>query len=402
MQSFEYANPTTLKEATALLGSTWADAAVLAGGTDLISLMKDYVETPKRVVNIKGIKELGGIAKKGGGLRIGATGHVRRTGQQRRRPDRVPVLIHAAVRGVSSPQIRNMGTVGGDLCQRPRCWYYRTGQRPARHEGRQEPGPGRATTTTTPSSAAARRTSSVASSLGPALIALGAKVKLASASGSREVPRREVLRRPDERNDARDRAAAERDPDRDPHPGCGHEERHLRDSGAGSARLAARDCFCGAEDEGQRRRIGADRARPCRAEALGSRRSGAIRWPARPSRQTTAEQAGAGRRDGREAAQRQRLQGAAGEGRGEARPAGGRGKRRSNHGTRQDSTRSTMIVARIFAGRACSFPRNGTRTVQHCNDRAFWCQKTQIPLGPDGQIVDEYECHEGRNCFREL
>ena len=39
-------------------------------------------------------------------------------------------------------------------------------------------------------------------------------------------------------------------------------------------------------------------------------------------------------------------------------------------------------------------------SIQHCNDRSFWCHKTQIPLGPDGQIVDDYECHEGRNCFR--
>lgn len=41
-------------------------------------------------------------------------------------------------------------------------------------------------------------------------------------------------------------------------------------------------------------------------------------------------------------------------------------------------------------------------TVQRCNDRAFWCQKTQIPLGPDGVAVDEYECHEGRRCYRPL
>ena len=73
MQSFEYANPATLKEAFAALGNSWDDAAVLAGGTDLLSLMKDYVHSPKRVVNIKGIKELGGIARKGGQMRIGAT-----------------------------------------------------------------------------------------------------------------------------------------------------------------------------------------------------------------------------------------------------------------------------------------------------------------------------------------
>ena len=61
MQSFEYANPTTVQEAVALLGAKWGQTDVLAGGTDLISLMKDHLHTPTRVVNIKGIKELEGI-----------------------------------------------------------------------------------------------------------------------------------------------------------------------------------------------------------------------------------------------------------------------------------------------------------------------------------------------------
>src|SRR5450432_161717 len=73
MERFEYANPTTLKDATGLLGASWSDAQVLAGGTDLISMMKDFVTSPKRVVNIKGISELGGISKTPAGLRIGAT-----------------------------------------------------------------------------------------------------------------------------------------------------------------------------------------------------------------------------------------------------------------------------------------------------------------------------------------
>src|SRR5260370_38444798 len=72
MQNIEYANSSTLKEALPLLGSNWDDAHVLGGGTDQISLMKDYVHTPKRVVNIKNIKELHGISKNGQGLRIGA------------------------------------------------------------------------------------------------------------------------------------------------------------------------------------------------------------------------------------------------------------------------------------------------------------------------------------------
>ena len=73
MQAFEYANPTTLQEALGLLAHKWGEADVLAGGTDLLSLMKDYLATPKRVVNIKNIKELGGIQKTAAGLRIGAT-----------------------------------------------------------------------------------------------------------------------------------------------------------------------------------------------------------------------------------------------------------------------------------------------------------------------------------------
>ena len=72
MQSFEYANPTTVQEATALLSAQWGQADVLAGGTDLLSLMKDHLHTPKRVVNIKNIKELEGIQKTDAGLRIGA------------------------------------------------------------------------------------------------------------------------------------------------------------------------------------------------------------------------------------------------------------------------------------------------------------------------------------------
>ena len=72
MESFEYASPTTLQEALGLLGTNGGDADILAGGTDQISLMKEYLHTPKRVVNIKSIKELGRHHRSGAGLRIGA------------------------------------------------------------------------------------------------------------------------------------------------------------------------------------------------------------------------------------------------------------------------------------------------------------------------------------------
>jgi xanthine dehydrogenase YagS FAD-binding subunit len=58
MNQFEYASPTTKEQAVALLGREWGETEILAGGTDLLSLMKDFVATPKRVVNIKGITEL--------------------------------------------------------------------------------------------------------------------------------------------------------------------------------------------------------------------------------------------------------------------------------------------------------------------------------------------------------
>jgi xanthine dehydrogenase YagS FAD-binding subunit len=198
MQNFEYANPKTLKEATALLGSSWSDGAVLAGGTDLISLMKDYVETPKRLVNIKGIKELGGIGKSGGGVRIGATATLDDIMNNSQIRSEFPALA-AAARGVASPQIRNMGTAGGDLLQRPRCWYYRNGfGLLAMQNGNSLVPTGENQYHAIFSSGPAHFVS--ASSLGPALVALGATVKLVSAGGSRDVPVRELFVAPTDAN----------------------------------------------------------------------------------------------------------------------------------------------------------------------------------------------------------
>ncbi|HBY63602.1 MAG TPA: molybdopterin dehydrogenase, partial [Solibacterales bacterium] len=185
MQAFEYASPATLKEALSLLGTKWGEADVLAGGTDLLSLMKDYVHTPKRVVNVKGLKELGGIAKTAGGLRIGAAVTVDELAASALVRTEYPALVQAA-RGITSPQIRNMGTVGGDLCQRPRCWYFRQGfGLLGMKDGASLVEKGENKYHAIFASGPARFVS--ASSFGPALIALGAKVKLASASGVREV-----------------------------------------------------------------------------------------------------------------------------------------------------------------------------------------------------------------------
>jgi len=126
MRAFEYVTPTTKAEAVHLLGTRWGDTEVLAGGTDLVALMKDDVVTPKRLVNIKGIKELKTVASSRQGLRIGALIILDELGDNEDIQRNYPALADALVE-VASPQIRNMATLAGNLCQRPRCWYFRNG-----------------------------------------------------------------------------------------------------------------------------------------------------------------------------------------------------------------------------------------------------------------------------------
>ena len=186
MQAFEYASPTTLKEALGLLGTSWDDASVLAGGTDLLSLMKDYISSPKRVVNIKGVKELRGVRKTGGNLRIGALVTLDELLQSPIVRNEYPSLADAA-RGVTSPQIRNIGTVGGDLCQRPRCWYFRQGFGLLAQEGGKSLVPNGESKYHAILDNTGPAYFVSASSLGPPLMALGAKVRLAAAAGEREI-----------------------------------------------------------------------------------------------------------------------------------------------------------------------------------------------------------------------
>ena len=126
MQKFEYASPTTKAQAVALLGNSWGASEALAGGSDLLSLMKDFVTTPKRVVNLKNIKELEGVKySSASGLRIGALTTIDELAEERQVKQNIG--LHAAANEVASPHIRNQGTLGGNLCQRPRCWYFRQG-----------------------------------------------------------------------------------------------------------------------------------------------------------------------------------------------------------------------------------------------------------------------------------
>ena len=124
MQPFEYASANKKEQVAALLGD---QGAILAGGTDLLALMKDDVVTPKRVVNIKPIDGLRGISyQSGSGLRIGALTTLAELAGSNHDLASYPVLTEA-VREAASVQIRNLATIGGNMCQRPRCWYFRNG-----------------------------------------------------------------------------------------------------------------------------------------------------------------------------------------------------------------------------------------------------------------------------------
>jgi xanthine dehydrogenase YagS FAD-binding subunit len=199
MQNFAYANPTTIQEALGHLSARWGEADVLAGGTDLISLMKEHLHTPKRVVNIKNIKELEGIQKTAEGLRIGALVTMDELAKHPEVKAGYPALADAAA-GIPSPQIRHMGTVGGDLCQRPRCWYFRQGfGLLGMKDGKPLVPSGENKYHAIFASGPAYFVS--ASSLGPALVALNAKVKLASTKGTRELPVAKFFVTPSSEND---------------------------------------------------------------------------------------------------------------------------------------------------------------------------------------------------------
>ena len=125
LKAFEYAAPASAELAVKALDGV--DGAALSGGTDLLSRMKDYVTSPQRVVYLKEIKALAGIeGDAASGLTLGAGTSLAALLENKAIKEGYPALYQAAME-VGTPQIKNMATVGGNLLQRPRCWYYRSG-----------------------------------------------------------------------------------------------------------------------------------------------------------------------------------------------------------------------------------------------------------------------------------
>jgi xanthine dehydrogenase YagS FAD-binding subunit len=193
MRPFEYVSPKTQAQAFSLLGDSWGQSEVLAGGTDLLALMKDDVVRPHRLVNIKNIGDLHGVQRqKDGSWRIGALTTLGdlvelpaiQNGFMKAYPAFAEALAEAA-----SPQIRSMATLGGNLCQRPRCWYFRNGfgLLPQDEAGKDLVNAGENRYHAIIANEGRAKFVSP-STIVPVLIAYNAKVQLAGPQGRRELP----------------------------------------------------------------------------------------------------------------------------------------------------------------------------------------------------------------------
>jgi xanthine dehydrogenase YagS FAD-binding subunit len=121
LPNFKYVRPASLRDC---VDQVDAGAVVSAGGTDLLGCLRDGVFSAEKVVSLTGIKDLSGISVKGSDLRIGALTTLTEIATSLLVSEHYKALAQA-VASVGSPQIRNQGTIGGNVCQRPRCWYFR-------------------------------------------------------------------------------------------------------------------------------------------------------------------------------------------------------------------------------------------------------------------------------------
>jgi xanthine dehydrogenase YagS FAD-binding subunit len=126
MPAFELYQPTSVADTMGLLQRHGADAWIMAGGMDTFDWLKDRIRKPKVVVDLSAVAELKGIKEANGGLEIGSMTTLTELSHNAVVKERYGLLAEAAGL-VASPQIRNQGTVGGNVSQDARCWYYRAG-----------------------------------------------------------------------------------------------------------------------------------------------------------------------------------------------------------------------------------------------------------------------------------
>ena len=189
MGAFELYQPDSVDGAVALLEKFGKDGWALAGGNDSLDWFKDRVKRPKYIVDLGGIAALKGIRESAdGGVEIGALTTLSEIERSELVKGRYKVLADAA-RRVASPQIRNTGTIGGNVCQDARCWYYRYGVNCYRAGGNR-------CYADTPEGqnrehclyGADRCVAVSPSDTAPALVVLDAKMTIVGPKGQREVP----------------------------------------------------------------------------------------------------------------------------------------------------------------------------------------------------------------------
>lgn len=177
IQAFAYRSPKTLAQAVAVLSDRWGQVELLAGGTDLVCLLKEGLAKPQTVVNLKEIAELRGIQVSDAAIEIGPTTTLTELAEHSAVLRHLPALAEATAAIGGGPQIRNMGTLGGNLCQRNRDWYFRNGLDDVVKEETQY-------AAIFPRDGASYVS---ASTLAPPLIAYGAAVKITGPKGERTV-----------------------------------------------------------------------------------------------------------------------------------------------------------------------------------------------------------------------
>ncbi len=186
MKAFIHKNATSVREAVSLLAQHRGKALPIAAGSDLLGEMKDRIVTPEVVVNLKTIPGLDRIERQRNAVAMGALVSIVEVAESSLLRELFPVLAEAAS-VIASPQIRNVGTVGGNLCQRPRCWYYRSDLQCLRKGGKICYAP-----------MGENRYHAILgggpswivhpSDLAPALISLDAQARIAGPSGDRTIP----------------------------------------------------------------------------------------------------------------------------------------------------------------------------------------------------------------------
>ena len=129
MRAFTNSNPKDMREAVSLLSqvhSQGRSASVVGGGSDLLGMVKEHLVAPDVLVNLKAIRGMDQIEMQGGGVKIGGLITLDTLSRNQRIRKEYTVLAEAA-ENVGTPQIRNAGTLAGNVCQRPWCWYFRNG-----------------------------------------------------------------------------------------------------------------------------------------------------------------------------------------------------------------------------------------------------------------------------------